>query len=134
VTPSTPIARCWSKAISGEVPGQIVRSQKWALARRGWLHFYADRLVCGDWTIPYAIAANTVLYKGWQFPWPVKVLEVVVGTEAYHFGLNGWCRVEKHLRTPFRVEALQLKHSPFSIVLRLAALALLGYLLWEQWS
>jgi hypothetical protein len=134
VLSSHPIARCWTKAISEEVPGRIVRSQKWVVARRTWLRIYGDHLECGDWNIPFEITSGIVLYKGWQFPWRVKVLEVVVGTHAYHFGLNPWCRIESHLRTQFRTEELHLKHSPFSIAVRVAALAYLGYLIWEQFS
>lgn len=71
-----------------------------------------------------------VLYKGWSFPLPVSVLEVVVGPDAYQFGLNPWCRVEPYLFSSYRTEKLKLHNSPFSIVVRLLALGYVGYLIW----
>ena len=127
---TSPLYRCWTKAISEQTPGEIMRSHRWVTARRGWLQFHADQLVCGDWVIPTTAIREVVLYKGWSFPWPVAVLEVVVGQHGYQFGLNPWCRVERYLSTPYRTEKLRLGYTPFSVVVRLLALGYVGYLVW----
>lgn len=120
-----------TKGLAEEVPGQIIRSQKWIAARRGELEVHEDRIVCGEWDVPFSTAKEIVLYKGWQFLFPLKVLELVVFNKAYQFGINGWCRIEPHLPGGYRTEKLKLQMSPFSIVIRVIALLVLAYWLWE---
>ena len=126
-----PLYECMTKGLAGEEPGQIVRSQKWVVSRRGTLEIYDDRVVCGDWNVPFSLATDIVLYKGWQFPFPLKVLELVVLDKAYQFGINGWCRPEPHLPEGYRTEKLKMQLSPFSIAARAVAFGLAGYGLWQ---
>lgn len=127
-----PLYRCTTKGLAEEVPGQIIRSQKWIAARRGSLEIHEDRVVCGDWDIAFSTAKEIVLYKGWQFPFPLKVLELVVFDKAYQFGINGWCRPEPYLPEGYRTEKLKMHLSPFSIATRVIALGVIAYWLWES--
>ena len=127
------VARYWTKAISDEPPGEVSRSQKWALARRGKLEVRSDCLKCGDWVLPYESISSLTLYSGWSLFLPVKVLEAVVNGRAYQFGLNGWVRIDKHLPTTLKRQPLSLKHSKFSIAVRLGVLALLAFEAWKWW-
>jgi hypothetical protein len=63
-----------TKSINGATPGGIVRSEKWVMSRRDWLKIYDDRVTCGDWDILYSTVSDAVLYKGFSFPWPARVL------------------------------------------------------------
>ena len=125
-----PIYKCWTKAISQAEPGSIKHSRQWVTSRRAWLMVFEDRLRCGDWEIPFAAISDAVLYKGWSPPWPVQVLELVVGTYAYQFGLNPWCRIQDHLPIVVRTAPLKLGHSAFSLLVRVGFLAVLVFWLW----
>lgn len=127
-----PLYRCMTKGLADEQPGQIIRSQKWIASRRGSLEFFDDRVKCGDWDVPFSIANEVVLYKGWQFPFPLKVLEIVVAGKAYQFGINGWCRVEPFLPDGYRTEKLRMRLSPFSIATRVVVIGILVYWIWEK--
>lgn len=127
-----PNYRCWAKAISQAEPGSIKHSRQWLTSRRGWLLVFDDRLRCGDWDIPFTAISEAVLYRGWSPPWPVQVLELVVGAHAYQFGLNPWCRVQGHLPIVVRTASLKLGYSAFSLIVRVAALAIVTYWLWNR--
>src|SRR5688500_3158760 len=57
------IHRCMTKALVA--PGDCtLPSARWALSRRGTLSVFSDRLVCGDWSIPYDTIEEAVLHSG----------------------------------------------------------------------
>ena len=128
------IHKCFAKAIGEATPGEIVRSGKWVTSRRAWLKIYDDRVICGDWDIAYSTVSDAVLYKGWSYPWPVRVLELVVGSSAYQFGVSPWCALERHLPIEVRSVPLEMKHSTFSILIRVLAVGYLVHWLWQRYG
>ena len=97
-----PLHRCWTKATDRE-PGLPRYSFNWVVSRREWLRLFADRLECGDWVIPARSVTAATMYTGGLG----QILVVATPDRTYQFGLNPWCRVEKHL--PFQVTRDRLK-------------------------
>jgi hypothetical protein len=124
--------KCLTKATNAE-GDQMRFSVNWALARRGFLKVYEDRLVCGDWTIPHTEITNAVLtsFRSTLFI-PGHVLRVDTAERTYHFGLHGSKFWKSDL--PFKVSREQgsLGYSTFSIVARVILVAVLVYWLWEK--
>ena len=86
---------------------------------------FEDRLECGDWTIPYAEIEAAELYQTRSMFIPCFILKVRCKINTFQFGLNGSNYWKGEL--PFDVTRTKgrLKHSPLSIVLRVALVAML---------
>lgn len=125
------IYRCWTKATTRE-QGNPRHSANWIVSRRGWFRIFPDRVECGDWVLPVTDIERAMLYRGRQLWTTVRVLELQTKTLTYQFGFNPWVAVESHLPFPFSGEKVRLKHSIFSLVVRLVLIACLAFLLW-QW-
>lgn len=112
---------------------QMKYGPNWAFSRRAILKVYEDRFVCRDWTIPYDEIQDATLYSiRSSFFIPGYVLHVRTADRNYHFGLNGNSFWKGEL--PFAVsrEKGKLGYSTISLVVRLAALALLIYAIWSR--
>ena len=122
--------RCWTKATDRET-GPPRRSQNWVVARRGWFKVFADRLECGDWSIPLGSIRKAVMYEGRSMFMPARVLEVQAERGTFQFGFSPWVSVDRHL--PFQYDRVKVKlgFSPFSIVVRVVALGYLLYVIWR---
>ena len=128
-----PLYRAWTKGtIQGE--GEPRYGLHWINSRRARFRVFADRVQCGDWIIPNSSIKEAVVFKSWQGLIPVSVLRLTTGDRTYQFGFNPWARVEQHLPFEFRTEAIKLKYSAVSFVLRLAVLAYLMYWLWSTFG
>jgi len=123
---------CVTKATTAEGDA-LRRSLNWVLARRAFLQVWSDRLVCGDWTIPYDTILESVLYSiRSPFFIPGYILRVRTADRTYQFGLNAGKFWRGDL--PFLVsrERGRLSYSPFSIVVRLILLGSLLYYVWTR--
>jgi hypothetical protein len=124
--------KCMTKATTTE--GDNIRySLNWVFSRRGFLQVFADHLECGNWVIPYSEIQEAVLVRTRQMLIPGYVLRVKARGQIYQFGLNPskfWTG-----ELPFRVtrEESPLSYSWFSIVIRVAAIAMAVYLLWNRY-
>jgi len=120
--------RCLTKATTAE-GNDIRHSYSWVVSRRARLEVWPDRLVCGDWTIPYESIDDAVLFSfRQQFLIPGYILRVRTDRTIYQFGLN-WGRFWKG-DLPFFVtrEKTTLAYSPYSLAVRIA---LVGYVIWH---
>ncbi|MEX1095281.1 MAG: hypothetical protein WED34_04490 [Planctomycetales bacterium] len=127
-----PLYRCMTKGSDWE-RGTPQSGANWVLARRGFFKVFADRIELGDWRIPFSEIERAIEYRIPCFYFAKSsVLEIEAKGRIYQFGFNPWARPVKHF--PFAVEQQQAKlgWSTFSVLLRLAILAYLGYLLWNQ--
>jgi hypothetical protein len=124
------IYRCWTKATRRE-KGNPRLSFNWAVSRRAWFQIFPDRVQCGDWVLPLDELEGAVLYEGRQSWIPVRVLELRTARGTYQFGFNPWVTVERHLPFPFSREKVRLRHSIFSLAVRVALVLYLAYLLWH---
>ena len=127
----TLLHKCMTKATTAEGDA-LRRSANWLLSRRTTLEVWSDRLVCGDWVIPYSAMREAVLFSTRQMLIPCYVLRVRTADRTYQFGLNPSRYWSGDL--PFAVvrERARLGYSPFSIALRVGAGAYLMYWLWDR--
>ncbi len=122
--------KCNCKATDRE-EGEPGHSANWVASKRARLKIYEDRVECGDWTIPLSQVLEAKLYTARQFLLPVKVLHLVTAGGSYQFGYSGGKYPEVYL--PFKVPKLsvRLKHSAFSLILRVF---LYGYIVYWAWA
>ncbi len=132
--PDHPLHKCRTKATTAE--GDNVRhSLSWVFSRRAILQVWPDRLVCGDWAIPYSEIEEAVLFETRaNFIIPCYVLRVKVGFSIYQFGLNPSSFWKGEL--PFAVtrESMRAQFSPFSVGVRVALIGYVIYLIWMRFS
>ena len=112
-----PIFRAFSKGTTAE-GDDVRRSVNWAVARRGWLHVFPDRLQMGDWVIPYSTIQAATLFR-LKTLLGGYVLRVKTASQTYQFGLNPWALWGKQLPFPHSVESAPVRHSALSIALRI---------------
>ena len=124
---------CWTKATTGE-SDEFRHSVNWTTARRAKLFVTESELRCGDWRIPYEQIREAVLFSfRASYFLPGYVLKIDTGATTYQFGLNGWNRFwTAELPFPVRRERGSLGYSPFSIAVRVAAVAYLIYWAWQR--
>lgn len=123
-----PRYRCFCKATRDE-DGSPRRSFNWVVARRGWFTIFDDRVECGDWTIPFSQVQQAIVYRGKQLFIPATVLHLGTADADYQFGFNPWASPIAHLPLEMEEEPLRLSYSPFSLIIRLGAVAYLIYYL-----
>lgn len=127
-----PRYRCLTKGSDWE-RGTPRSGANWVLARRGLFTVFADRVELGDWRIPFSEIERAIEYRiPYLFLFRFSVLEIEAGGRVFQFGFNPWANPAKHL--PFAVERQEAKlgRSIYSVLLRLAILAYLGYLFWKR--
>ncbi|MEO1402091.1 MAG: hypothetical protein AAFV72_12705 [Cyanobacteria bacterium J06635_1] len=120
-----------TKATTAE-GNDIRRSLNWVVSRRGLLQIYDDRLECGNWNIPYADVEEAVLFRTRQMFIPGYVLRIKAHGKIYQFGLNPGRFWASELPFPAERRSAKLKLSWFSLTVRVAALVVLGYWIWDQ--
>jgi hypothetical protein len=98
------------------------------------LKVYSDRLVCGDWSIPFVEIDDAVLYTGQRWLMAVHVLAVKAHGKTYQFGLHGSPFWRGELPFEVRREPLRMGYSWFSIIVRIIAWLALGYLAWQRFA
>ena len=114
----TLLHQCMTKATTAE--GDALRhSQNWLLSRRATLQVWSDRLVCGNWVIPYSAFVEATLFSTRQMLIPCYVLRVRTADRTYQFGLNPGRYWSGDLPFPVVREKARLGYSPFSLALRL---------------
>lgn len=115
--------RVFSKGTTAEGQG-VRRSANWALARRGWLRFFPDRLELGDWRLPYADIEHATLFR-LRTLLGGYVLRVTTANQCYQFGMNPWALAGRTLPFPHDEQVTRVGYSLFSVVVRILALAYL---------
>lgn len=127
----SPIYRAWAKGIRDEAesPGY---SAKWVTSRRGWLSIYRDRLEFGGTVIPAESVSQAILYETRQSFIPVSILAVTTPNDSWQFGVNPWVDLAPHLPFAFKREKVRLQHSTFSVIIRVALFAYVGYAIYRR--
>ena len=90
----------------------------WVTARRAILKVFADRIECGDWTIPCSEIERAVLFETKQWFIPCYILKVGTANVAYQFGLTGGKFWRGELPFPATREKGKLHYSTFSLIVR----------------
>jgi len=125
------IYKCWCKATNRE-DSEPRYSQNWIAAKRAWFKIFTDRVECGDWIIPKGSIDRAIAYKAKQGIIPVTILHLITKNGSYQFGFNSWVKPIGHLGIDVEEQSIKLKYSAFSIFIRLAALAYIGYWIWLE--
>lgn len=80
----------------------------------------------------YSDLKDATLYKFKSFFFiPGYILRITDSSRTYQFGINPWIKIQKNLPFQYKLEKITLKHSLFSIVVRIALVAYIAYLLWQ---
>ena len=131
-TMDKPLYWCMTKATTAEGE-ELRRSLNWVISRRGILKVMPDALVCGNWRIPYSQIDEAVLFSIWSLL-PGFLLRVKSKGKTYQFGLNWNPFWKRELPFPVAREKGKLKHSAFSIVIRLILVGYIVYWIWKHYG
>ena len=95
---------------------------------------FQDKIECGDWKIPYPAIEESELVQTRSGLIPCFILKVRTGEKTYQFGLNGNKFWKGDL--PFDVSRTKgrLKHSAFSLFMRITLVAALVWYFLEPVS
>jgi len=128
---SEPLYRCMTKGVQGAAD-QFEYGLSWVTSRRATLKIFADRLECGNWTIPYATFEQSVLFETKQWFITCYILKIRTADNSFQFGLNPNKFWSGDL--PFEAERQkgQLKYSAYSIGVRIALVAGLIWYFYSQ--
>ncbi len=128
-----PLFRVFSKGTTAE--GQDVRrSANWAVARRGWLRVFPDRLEMGDWRIPYPTIHQATLFR-LKTVFGGYVLRVTTTEQTYQFGMNPWALRRRSLPFPHDLQDTRVRNSMVTVIIRILALGLfLAWAFQRFWS
>ena len=118
--------QCMCKAIERE-DNEPQYSPKWITAKRAMFKVLDDHITCGSWKINYSDIKTVTLYKTSQMFIPVNVLHIITNNGSYQFGFNPWAKPFSYLPVDYETKKIKLKMSPFSLIIRVAALGYLGY-------
>jgi hypothetical protein len=121
-----------SKSIVTTANQDIQRGLDWVTSQRAIVMLTDKKLVCGKWTIPLDTISKAQLFKINSLLGGGQVLKVqTTDGKNYQFGmqLNSEWTNQQHL--PLTLEKGQLKHSAFSVMVRLIALGYLIYWIYE---
>ena len=124
------VHQCLTKATTAE--GEELRySHNWVVSRRAMLEVWSDRLVCGDWTIPYDSITKAVLVTVPLLFRSCHVLQIDTAGKSYQFGLRATGFWAGALPFPVTREKGRLGYSAISIVARVIIVACLIYFIWR---
>ena len=125
--------KAWCKAVNRE-DSEPRYSANWVISKRAWFKIYTDRVQCGNWEIPKESIQKAIAYRTRQMFIPVTVLQLITESESYQFGFNPWAKPIEHLGIEVEEQSIRLKYSAFSILLRVAIIAYVGYWIWSEFA
>ena len=125
--------KAWCKATNRE-DSEPRYSANWLASKRAWFKVFDDRIECGSWEIPKKSIHKAIVYKTKQMFIPVTVLQLITEDGSYQFGFNPWTKPAEHLGIEVEEQFITLKYSFFSLFIRVAALAYVGYWIWLEFS
>lgn len=102
-------------------------SHNWVTARRARFKIYDDRIVCGDWTIPFAEVEQARVYETKSMFMSVEILHLITERGSFQFGFNPWVKAAEHLPLSLEREQVKMQYSSFSMMVRFVLVAYLAY-------
>lgn len=122
-----------SKGIMTTTNQDIRRGHDWVTSQRAVVMLTDQKIVCGKWTIPLGTISTAQLIIVNSLFGGGQVLKVqTTDNKNYQFGMQlnpEWTNQQK---LPLTLEKGEIKHSAFSIFLRLIAFGYLIYWLYER--
>ena len=122
-----------SKGIVTTTNQDIQRGLDWVTSQRAVVMLTEKKLVCGKWTIPLDNISTAQLLKINSLFGGGQVLKVqTMDDKNYQFGMQINPEWTSQQRLPLILEKGQVKHSTFSIIVRLIAVGYLIYWVYER--
>jgi hypothetical protein len=129
----TVLASDASKGIVTTSNQDIQRGLDWVTSQRAVVLLTENKIVCGKWTIPLDTISTAQLVKINSLFGGGQVLKVqTTDDKNYQFGMQLNPQWTNQQRLPLTLEKGQVKHSAFSILVRLIIVAYLIYWLYER--
>jgi hypothetical protein len=127
------IAADGSKGIITENDQDIIRGANWVTSQRAVLLLTNRKIVCGKWIIPFEQIKSSRLLKIRSMFGDGAVLKIqtIEGTN-YQFGMQVNPEWTNQQAIPLSYEEVKIKHSPFSIALRVIVVGSLIYWVFEK--
>lgn len=122
-----------SKGIITNKNQGITRGTDWVTSQRAVVLLTSKKVICGKWTIPLDQVQSSQLLKFRSLfgDGAVLKLQTVDGTN-YQFGMQINPEWAEQQIIPLTYEQAKIKHSPFSIALRVLTIGYLIYWLYER--
>ena len=124
-----------SKGVVTTTNQDIQRGLDWVTSQRAVIMLTNERIICGKWTIPLETITSVKLLKINSLFGSGQVLKIQTKDgKNYQFGMQlnpEWTNQQK---LPLTLEKTQVKHSVFSILVRLIAVGFLIYWLYEWFT
>lgn len=122
-----------SKSIMTTSNQDIQRGLDWVISQRAVVLLTENKIVCGKWTIPLDTISTAQLLKINSLFGGGQVLKVqTTDDKNYQFGMQLNPEWTNQQRLPLILEKGQVKHSAFSIIVRLLVVGYLIYWLYER--
>jgi hypothetical protein len=122
-----------SKGIVTTTNQDIQRGLDWVTSQRAVILLTDQKLVCGKWTIPLDTISTAQLLKINSLFGGGQILKVqTTDDKNYQFGMQRNPEWTSQQRLPLTLEKGQVKHSAFSIFVRLIAVGYLIYWVYER--
>ncbi len=122
-----------SKGIVTTANQDIQRGIDWVTSQRAVVLLTDKKIICGKWTIPLDTIATIQLLKINSLFGSGQVLKVrTTDDKNYQFGMQLNAEWTSQQQLPLTLEEGQVKHSAFSIIVRLIAVGYLIYWLYER--
>ena len=121
-----------SKGIVTTTNQDIQRGLDWVSSQRAVIMLTNERIVCGKWVIPLETISTVRLLKINSLFGSGQVLKIQTKDDKnYQFGMQINPEWTNQQRLPLTLEKAKVKHSVFSILVRLIAVGYLIYWLYE---
>lgn len=127
------IAADASKGIVTTTNQEIRRGLDWVTSQRAVVMLTDKKIICGKWIIPFDTIATAQLIKTNSLFGGGQVLKIQTADDKnYQFGMQLNPKWTNQQQLKLTLEKGQVKHSPFSIIVRLIAVGYLIYWLYER--
>ena len=122
-----------SKGIVATTNQDIQRGLDWVTSQRAVVLLTEKKIVCGKWTIPLDAVSSAQLVKFNSLFGGGQVLKIhTTDDRHYQFGMQINPEWTNQQMLPLTFEKKQIKHSFFSVFVRIIAIVYLIYLVYEQ--
>ncbi len=122
-----------SKGIVATSSEEIKRGLDWVTSQRAVVLLTDQRIVCEKWTIPLNNISTVQLLKVNSLLGNGQVLKIqTTDNKSYQFGMQLNPEWTSQQKLPLILEKGQIKHSAFSIIVRIMVIGYLTYWFYER--
>ena len=123
--------QCLTKATNKE-KGNPRRSQNWVFSKRAFFKLFDDHIECGNWNFLISEISNCIRFRTKYLFTSVSILQFDAKGETFQFAFNPWANPFKYFKLDYKEENISIKHSTFSIVLRIAIIIYILFYIWQK--